>query len=723
LSFARERPPSTALSGLLARALDAPVALTLAGLVLLSFVARLALAGRVPVPYLLPDEVIYARMAEELRETGSFGIEGRPPNVLYPVLLAPAWFAGSMETTYDLVRTLNAALWSLAAVPVYLWARRLVAPGYSLLAALLTLLMPAGVLTSGVMAENVLLPAFVLACWALAAALERPTPLRQLLAFAAIGLAVAARLQAVVLLAVVPLAILLKVAFDARAGRRPREELLRFRPSAVVLGFAAVAYIGVQLARGRSLTGGLGAYSGAVDALSHPGEVARWSVVHLGELVFAAAAIPAAALIMLVAWAWQSGSATTPAERAFLAVAATAVPIGIVPAGAVAVGFDWVVERYTFQLLPLLFIAFALWLGRDRPHPPAATALALAIPAILVLSLPLESLVDTHPANMLSLAALARLSDHLGGMDEMRLVVAGGLLVAGALFVLARGRASSVAVVVAVAGFLAFASNSVFDYTRTVSRELRVHAAGAEPTWIDLRIGQGAHAAYVYIDRPNEKDASTVLMQTGFWNRSLDEVVELEGNPVDVQPRHSVTVDEATGEVVSAEPSVTAAPYAVSPHEVVLVGERIAEAPTLASPLVLYRLHLPLRIAFRTEGVFPDGWTGETASLTQYAGASRKVEVSLSREAVTRGAPAEVELRLGPVERRGGEFVMASVNQRRIVGVPNASTRVVTLPVPAPPYRLELSVTPTFRPAEFGSADTRELGVQVEFKAIGSPRS
>jgi hypothetical protein len=723
VSVARERPRPTALSGLLARALDAPVALTLAGLVLLSFVARLALAGRVPVPYLLPDEVIYARMAEELRETGSFGIEGRPPNVLYPVLLAPAWLAGSMETTYDLVRTLNAALWSLAAVPVYLWARRLVAPGYSLLAALLTLLMPAGVLTSGVMAENVLLPAFVLACFALAAALERPTPLRQLLAFAAIGFAAAARLQALVLLAVVPFAILLKVALDARAGRRPREELLRFRPSAVVLGVAAVAYAGLQLARGRSLTGGLGSYSGAVDALSHPGEVARWSVLHLGELVFAAAVIPAAALIVLVAWAWQAGSDTTPAERAFLAVAATAVPIGIVPAGAVAVGFDWVVERYTFQLLPLLFIAFAVWLGRGRPRPPLATALALAIPAALVLSLRLETLVYTHPSNILTLAAPERLSDHLGGMDEVRLVVAVGLVAAGVLFVLRPGRAVTGTLCVAVAGFLTLASHPLFNATRAYSRELSVWATGPDPSWIDRRVGAREHAAYVYVPRPSEKEAESVLMQTGFWNRSVDEVVVLEGAPVDVQPRRQATIGDGMGGLINAGRSVTSTSYAVSHYQVALVGERLAEAPTLASPLVLYRVQPPLRVASQTEGLFSDGWTGEKASLTQYGASGRVFEVSLSREAVRRGPPAKVTLRLGPVERRGASTVMTSVTHRRTVVIPNGAKRVVRLSAPTPPFRLELSVTPTFQPADFGSTDTRELGMQVAFEAIGLPRS
>ena len=49
-------------------------------------------------------------------------------SLLYPLLLAPAWFADSMGTTYALAKGITAAAMALAAVPVYLWGRRLVPP-------------------------------------------------------------------------------------------------------------------------------------------------------------------------------------------------------------------------------------------------------------------------------------------------------------------------------------------------------------------------------------------------------------------------------------------------------------------------------------------------------------------------------------------------------------------------------------------------------------------
>jgi hypothetical protein len=61
---------------------------------------------------------------------------------------------------------------------------------------------------------------------------------------------------------------------------------------------------------------------------------------------------------------------------------------------------------------------------------------------------------------------------------------------------------------------------------------------------------------------------------------------------------------------------------------------------------------------------------------------------------------------------------MATVTERRTVVIPFRNTRVVRLRVPRPPYRLELSVTGTFRPEDFGSEDKRQLGVNVEFKDV-----
>ena len=71
--------------------------------------------------------------------------------------------------------------------------------------------------TSVVMTENAFYPAFMLFVWALVAALERPTPLRQLAVFAALGLAYVFRAQAVALLPAILTAILLLALLNAVA--------------------------------------------------------------------------------------------------------------------------------------------------------------------------------------------------------------------------------------------------------------------------------------------------------------------------------------------------------------------------------------------------------------------------------------------------------------------------------------------------------------------------
>ena len=54
------------------------------------------------------------------------------------------------------------------AIPLFLWARKLVAPVFALVAVALTLLMPAFIYTGMLMTENAFLPAFVLAAFAIA---------------------------------------------------------------------------------------------------------------------------------------------------------------------------------------------------------------------------------------------------------------------------------------------------------------------------------------------------------------------------------------------------------------------------------------------------------------------------------------------------------------------------------------------------------------------------
>src|SRR6266699_3026923 len=148
------------------------------------------------------DELVYSDLARSVARGGGLAIRGehtRAYGLLYPILIAPAWLAHSMARTYELAKAINALLVTLAGVPFYLWARRLVTPGYALVALGLFLLLPAQLYAGTLMTENAFLPAFLLAALAFASALEHPTPARQALALGAIVLASAIRIQGLVL--------------------------------------------------------------------------------------------------------------------------------------------------------------------------------------------------------------------------------------------------------------------------------------------------------------------------------------------------------------------------------------------------------------------------------------------------------------------------------------------------------------------------------------------
>src|SRR3989440_725249 len=157
-----------------------------------------------------------------------------------PALVGPFLNFGDLVLGYSLLKALQALVMSLTAVPVFLWARSLVRPGWALVAALLTLAVPGLAFSGFVMTEVAFYPIICLVAWAMARALERPPPARQAFAVAGILVAVATRLQAIVLVPVLLLAIVVKAALD----RTWLDGVRRFAPlvgSLVAVGAAGGA--------------------------------------------------------------------------------------------------------------------------------------------------------------------------------------------------------------------------------------------------------------------------------------------------------------------------------------------------------------------------------------------------------------------------------------------------------------------------------------------------
>src|SRR5689334_7886635 len=179
------------------RRLAYPAALV--ALVLLSAGFRAWAARQVPVPWIAADEMIYGLLGFSLYHTGHLAILGGPTpfySLLVPVFAGLPLSIGSFAFGYGLLKLVQAAAMSLAAVPVYLWGTRLVSRRQALLAAALTLAAPGLAYSGLVMTEVVFYPLLTLAAWATAAALARPTRRAQVLLVAVTVATASARLQA-----------------------------------------------------------------------------------------------------------------------------------------------------------------------------------------------------------------------------------------------------------------------------------------------------------------------------------------------------------------------------------------------------------------------------------------------------------------------------------------------------------------------------------------------
>jgi hypothetical protein len=697
--------------------------LALAGLLMLSLAVRLWLARLIATPWIMTDELTYSELAKSLATSGHLLIRETPTHLVsfgYPAAIAPAWWLHPMSATYDAAKAINVVMATATAIPVFLWARRLVTPLHSVIAAVLTLLMPAFAYTGMLMTENAFLPAFVLAAYVIAVALERPTVLRQLLAFGAILLASFFRLQGLVLLGVLPLAILLKVLFDLRVAPRERasrfaaSELRRYWVSAALLLVGVVLYVLWELAHGRTLSSGLGSYQVVAHGEYSVGAVRHWTLLHFAELPLFVGALPASALLLLVILAVGRGGTRSEAERAFLAVAAAAVPLVVVEAAAYASRFSIrIEERYMFFLAPLLFLSLVLWLDRSLPRPRLATIVAAMTPPLLFLALPLGSLLNVSIySDTFGLIPFLRLSHFVDGIQwTERLLLAGGIVAALVFALWPRTWLPSLVLPGAIAVFLVLSSYAVTgalrDYSRNVRNQAGTHGS---PSWIDRAVGPGRETAFLLGTTVDPWPETQSLWQQEFWNRRLAATYNLgvpdpAGGvevPVAVSPQTGSLVATTTSEPVRERYVVTSLAFGLG-------GRVVAVRP----PFALYRTDGRVRVGEIRSGIYGDGWMGADAAYTRFASRpAGQLTVSLSRKAWS-GPDVPGHVRVELLLRRGPRAGKAVATQRWTIH--RGQSRSLTLRTPRAPFTVAVHVEPTFTPSQFGRSDPRQLGAQIVF--------
>ncbi|MGI8605997.1 MAG: glycosyltransferase family 39 protein, partial [Gaiellaceae bacterium] len=686
----------------------------LAAIVSFSASIRYVLGTYTPAPWIFDDELLYSELASSFGSTAAFAVRDVPGLLgvgpVYPLLIAPAYaLSDDPERAYAAAKAINSVLMSLAAVPAYLLARRLLRPGTSLAVAGLSVAIPSMSYTGTLMTENAFYPIFLFAVLAIVRTLEEPSVTRQILVFWLIALAFLTRPQAGALVPAFLAAITITAWLDARAsgpegrGRAFLQRLGAYRLTWLLVAGGGALLLAVQLARGRELSSVLGAYQGTVGETYSPGGVARFFVYHLAELDLYLGVLPFAALVLFVAVTLVRGS-LVPAERAFAATALVLVPIWILPVAAVASrlaggSFGRIEERNVFYLAPLFLVASLLWVERGLPRPRLAAIAAAAAAAVLPLALPLENFVNQSAlSDTFALIPFLTLLENgtLAASDFSTLVGLGALGVA-LLFLLLPRRLAWAVPVLLLAYFVAVQkplTEQIQGFSETVlSAGLR-----ADPGWIDAAVPPGATVDVLWTGGAS----FPAIWENEIFNRSVGPVWALEGAPElpwNIPERPTATAPGS--EVIVGGNGATFRPeYVLTDTSISLRGVRPV-ARDAERGMVLYEVVGPLTLNRRLTGLYPDGWSGP---LVRYERASCP------------GGRLRLRLRSDPVLFSVPQSVVATIDGRevsRITLQPGSDYQPFSVPLPKGPCAVTLTVSPTASPAAvFGSSDARELGVR-----------
>ncbi|HEY6960874.1 MAG TPA: hypothetical protein VI408_03195 [Gaiellaceae bacterium] len=605
--------PHVARPFALARGLTARVGLTL--VVVCSFAARAVASAAHPVPRYFPDEYLYTAIARALGSGHTPAVRGEAahfPALLEPLLAAPLQAAFAPDVAYRLTQAENALLMSLAAVPVYLLARRLaVSSGWSLACAAFAVLIPDLVYSSYTLADPVAYPFALAAVAAGVAGLERPSRRGHAVFFAFAGLATFARVQYVVLFAAYVFALVLL----SRSRR-----LLLWSAAAVV----PAALVGSQA---------LGYYRNVVH-LHVGGALVHWAAVDVFLLAFASGVVlvPGA----LVALARPRGRA----EAAFsILVAAFAAALLFEAALYASNGSARFQERYLFSLLPLVSVAFGLYAKHGRPWklPVAAlSVLLLALSARVPLSGYAAADGKTDSPFLFAVFRLERAVGTANGSLVVALVAA--FACGGALLVSRRGGAS-VAFGAALAAMAAASFGAVANDASN-ARQIRHDYLPANPSWVDA-----LHAGRVTLVQTVGSPPDRAVEQL-YWNRSVVREVRLgDALPTDVYAAPRIR-PAADGSLTGAGPNVLFQGYAA--------WARFANARLVATAGTwsVWAADDTARLSLLEQGRYSDGWLARSGRLTVWPDATGHVRGTLRFSLTLPRSAQPVTVRFGKASYR-----------------------------------------------------------------------
>jgi hypothetical protein len=547
------------------------------------------LASRVRDWVVMTDELEYAKLATHIGQTLSPvpTLRGQHVSIysmLYPALISPFYGLLSAPHAFRAAHVVNGILFASASIPAYLLARKAtLSERWSLLVAFLSVALPWNVQSGFVMTESAAYAAFLWAMLATLRAVEKPSPRRDLVAIAAIAVAVVARTQFVAL----GLVFVITALVYERRGHR-------------VLAVATVGALVVAAIGGSRL---LGSYSVTAKRWPFPWKAFEDAGAHLDVIGIGLGLLP-----LLIGGAWLIAGALRRDPFALLAVVTTVVLVLETSSYDARFGGGPapIRERYVFYVAPLLLVATARALAeREIPRVPLVAMTVFVAVTVFAYDFPRFEGVHVDAAS----GVLDGLIRDAGGAAFVAVLA----VVLTLILLLAPKRPGLLAAATVVLVVGATVATTATVWTRLLtSRSPSSRAVSRPPTvvldWIDRVLPKGSHVAMIpYSSYPYWGPNALLWWDVEFWNRTVDDAYVM-GDTWDYAPfpHRELHVDPATGVVAGTQDAPAYVVAAAGDPRIQLVAK-----PGAFSNYGLNVIHVdrPYRARFVTTGLDPDGWT------------------------------------------------------------------------------------------------------------------
>ena len=548
---------------------------------------------------------------------------------LFPLLIAPFFAHGFVSTDFKNAGIADSYLMASACIPAFLLTRRLTAYRWApYVVATLTVCMPWIVTSFFLMTEIAAYPAFAWAIYAMVVALSAPSKKHDLLALLAVGFAYAARGELIGLALVLPAALVI-YELGRASGRGVRERASAAGRSLagghpIVLGvyviggaLAIALYVANRLA---SVIGIYGVYSGSAH-LAYA-RLPRSLAEHVATFSLGVGIVP-----LVLALAWIGANTVRPPRSAPAHAFACVGAVAFVELFVQATNFDLVVnayihDRFLLYFVPVVLIGAVLAVGDARRMrwslvPPLAIVvigfLFGAIPPVTWQRFPWLDL-DTPISTVYRVLAL-----NIGGLTVTRAVLAALAALGTGLFYVGgrRLRSGQLAVglfaVCAVAMMLA--TTAVFVRAFTVNdsnRRLVTASAHGTLDWIDAAVGPSGSVTVVAYPVSSDWFVNAQRwIDFEFFNKSIVRVTRLDAggqsDPFDYIgiwfPKLDLHLNAKTGEI--AESPTRWVVQSTKETRLRIAGT----AKLYAQDAMLIDAGRHWRLAWRTNGLYDDGWT------------------------------------------------------------------------------------------------------------------